>query len=149
MISGANEPAADNNSPASPSQAEVRPIERSAQRRRRQRLGGAVVSTATKLLPLVELLETIQPHVANESIFHTKRVKINAQIALVYAQLKSERPKRKALMHAFKTMGEVIRDETRELDKDDVKDATKEFVLATIKNAPGLIGAAHQAGLLS
>ena len=149
MVSGANELEAASNAPVSSPQTSPQSAERPAKGRRRERLGGAVVSTATKLLPLVELLETIQPHVANESIFHTKRVKINAQIAVVYVQLKSERPKRKALIHAFKTMGDVIREESRELDRDDVKDATKEFVVATIKNAPGLIGAAHQAGLLS
>jgi len=115
-------------------------------RSRRERL---VVGTAAKLLPLVELLETIQPQVANESIFHTKRKKINAQIALAYVQLKSERPKRKALTHAFKTMGDIVREESREIGKEEVKDAAKEVMLATIKNAPGLISAAHKAGLLS
>lgn len=118
-------------------------------RRRRTQLNGAVVSTATKLLPLIELLETIQPHIASESVFHAKRVKINAQVGLVYAQLRAEQPKRKALLHAFRTLSNVVREETREISKDEVKDAAREFVLATIKNAPGLISAAHQAGLLS
>lgn len=137
---------ADTNSHPIPDTLEKGAGEAASTRSRRERL---VAGTATKLLPLIELLETIQPQVANESIFHTKRVKINAQIALAYAQLKSERPKRKALTHAFKTMGDIVREESREIGKEEVKDAAKELVLATIKNAPGLISAAHQAGLLS
>lgn len=116
---------------------------------RRQRLSGAVISTATKLLPLVELLETIQPYVANESVFRTRRKKINAQLVLVYAQLKEERPKRQALTHAFKTLGDLVLEETRDISPDELKQAAKEVVLATLKNAPALISAAHQARLLS
>ncbi|UOQ65455.1 hypothetical protein [Hymenobacter volaticus] len=114
-----------------------------------QRLNGAILSTATKLLPLVKLLETIQPVVANDSVFHTRRLKINAQIALIYEQLKEERPKRKALSSAFKTMGDLVLEETRDISKDELKQAAKEVVLATIKNAPAIISAAHQAKLLS
>lgn len=116
---------------------------------KRHRMSGAVASTATKLLPLVQLLETIQPMVANESVFHTRRLKINAQIALVYEQLKVEKPKRKALTLAFKTMGDLVLEETRDISKDELKQAAKEVVLATIKNAPAIISAAHQARLLS
>ncbi|WP_375437938.1 hypothetical protein [uncultured Hymenobacter sp.] len=116
---------------------------------KRHKLSGAVVSTATKLLPLVQLLETIQPLVTNESVFHTRRLKINAQIALVYEQLKDERPKRKALLVAFKTMGDLVLEETRDISKDELKQAAKEVVLATLKNAPAIISAAHQAKLLS
>ena len=78
---------------------------------KRQRLDGAMLSTATKLLPLVKLLETIQPVVANDSVFHTRRLKINAQISLIYEQLREERPKRKALSLAFKTMGDLVLEE--------------------------------------
>lgn len=116
---------------------------------KRQRLDGAMLSTATKLLPLVKLLETIQPVVANDSVFHTRRLKINAQIALIYEQLREERPKRKALSLAFKTMGDLVLEETRDISKDELKQAAKEVVLATIKNAPAIISAAHQAKLLS
>jgi hypothetical protein len=116
---------------------------------RRHRLSGAVIITATKLLPLVELLETIQPYVANESVFRTRRKKINAQLILVYAQLKEERPKRQALTHAFKTLGDLVLEETRDISPDELKQAAKEVVLATLKNAPALISAAHQARLLS
>ena len=59
---------------------------------RRHRLSGAVITTATKLLPLVELLESIQPHVVNESVFRTRHRKINAQISLAYAQLEPNSP---------------------------------------------------------
>jgi hypothetical protein len=113
------------------------------------RLEGAVVSTATKLRPLFELLESIQPLVANDSIFHTKRLKINAQMTRVYAELKADKPKRKALLDAFKTMGDLVVEETRDISKDELKQAAKEVVLATLKNAPSLISAAHQAQLLS
>lgn len=108
-----------------------------------------MVPTTTKLLPLVELLETIQTHVANESDFHAKRVYINTQIALIYTQLKAERPKRKALIHAFKMMGEMIREENQGARLGRCERCYQEFALATIKKAPSLIGAAHQAGLLS
>ena len=116
---------------------------------RRHRLSSAVVATASKLLPLVQLLESIQPHLANESVFRTRRKKINAQITLAYAELKAEKPKRKALLRAFKTMGDLVIEETRDISKDELKQAAKEVVLATLKNAPGLISAAHQARLLS
>ncbi|HLK96724.1 MAG TPA: hypothetical protein VK364_03055 [Hymenobacter sp.] len=116
---------------------------------KRQRLEGVVVTTAVKLLPLVKLLDAIQPHVTNESVFRTRRKKINAQIALVYEQLQEERPKRKKLTRAFKTMSELVREEARDISKDELKEATKEFVLATLMNAPAIINAAHQAKLLS
>ena len=115
----------------------------------RRRLEGAVMTTATKLLPLVELLDAIQPHVTSESVFHTRRLKISAHMALAYAQLKTERPKRKTLVLAFRTIGELVLEETRDISRDELKEAAKEFVLATVKNAPALISAAHQAKLLS
>ena len=116
---------------------------------RRHRLSGAVITTATRLLPLIELLESIQPHVANESVFRTRHRKLNAQISLAYAQLRAEQPKRKALLHVFKTIGELVIEETHDISKDELKQAAKEVVLATLKNAPALISAAHQARLLS
>ena len=42
------------------------------------RLGGAMVSTASRLLPLVELLDSLQPYVVNESVFRIRRRKITA-----------------------------------------------------------------------
>jgi hypothetical protein len=116
---------------------------------RRHRLSGAVISKATQLLPLVKLLETIQPHVVSESVFRTRRKKIQAHLALAYQELQQERPKRQALTHAFKILGELVLEETKDISKDELKQAGKEVVLATLKNAPALINAAHQARLLS
>ncbi|MBX0290598.1 hypothetical protein K3G63_09130 [Hymenobacter sp. HSC-4F20] len=108
-----------------------------------------LVSTATRLLPLLELLERIKPHVGNNTVFSSRREKIDAQIALVYEQLKSDQPKRQALTDAFKTLSDFVLEETHEISKDEVKESAKRFVLATLKNAPNLISAAKQAGLLS
>jgi hypothetical protein len=154
METGTDEPLeqetyfAENDAATAKLEADFQP-EATGQLGRRQRLSGAVISTATKLLPLVELLESIQPYVANESVFRTRRKKINAQLVLVYAQLKEERPKRLALTHAFKTLGDLVLEETRDISPDELKQAAKEVVLATLKNAPALISAAHQARLLS
>jgi hypothetical protein len=113
------------------------------------KIDGALVSTAGKLLPLVHLIEAIRPHIATEPVFASRREKINAQMGIVLEQLKTERPKRKALTHAFKTMGDFALESAREVHKDDLKQSAKGFVVATLKNAPSLISAAHQAGLLS
>jgi hypothetical protein len=117
--------------------------------RRRRRLEGTVFATATKLLPLLELLDAIKPHASNESVFRTRRRKINAQLALAYAQLRQERPKRETLVLAFQTIGELVREEAHDISRDELKEAAREFVLATLKNAPAIINAAHQAKLLS
>ncbi|WP_046242746.1 hypothetical protein [Hymenobacter terrenus] len=116
---------------------------------RRYRLSGAVAATATKLLPLVALLDSIQPQVANESVFRTKRKKIRAHFDIVYEELQAERPRRKALTHAFQALADLVLEETRDISKDELKQAAKEVVLATLKNAPALLNAAHQARLLS
>jgi hypothetical protein len=116
---------------------------------RRQRLGGAVAATATKLLPLVALLDAIQPQVANESVFRTRRKKIRAHFDVVYAELQAERPRHKALAHTFQALTDLVREETRDISKDELKQAAKEVVLATLKNAPALLNAAHQARLLA
>lgn len=117
--------------------------------RRRQQLEEAAVSAAAKLLPLLELLDSIKPHIANESVFRTRRKKINVQLALAYEQLKAERPKRKTLVLAFATMADLVREEMHDISKDELRQAAKELVLATLKNAPAIINAAHQAKLLS
>ncbi|RPD45290.1 hypothetical protein DNI29_18055 [Hymenobacter sediminis] len=106
-------------------------------------------STATRLVPLVELLDRIMPHVGHSTVFSTRRHKIDAQIALAYEQLRSNQPKRQALTEAFHNLSEFVLAETREVSKDEVKESAKRFVLATLKNAPNLISAAKQAGLLS
>ena len=116
---------------------------------RRHRLSTAAYSTATKLRPLLQLLESIQPQVASDSIFHTKRVKIQEEMTRAYGELLAEKPRHKALLHAFRTLSELVREETRDLSKDELKQAAREVVLATLMNAPQLISAAHQARLLA
>jgi hypothetical protein len=116
---------------------------------RHPRLNEAAVATAAKLLPLVKLLETIQPLVVNDSVFHLRRLKIKEEMVRAYAELRAERPRRHALLHAFKTMAELVVEETRDISKDELKQAAKEVVLATLKHAPQLISAAHNARLLS
>lgn len=133
--------------PTEPNLASPEPL--SAPRGRRERMSGAVLTKATQLLPLVKLLEAIQPQVASESVFRTRRKKIQAHFAEVYEELKQERPKRQALNHAFHALAELVREETRDISQDELKQAAKEVALATLKNAPALINAAHQARLLS
>jgi hypothetical protein len=107
-----------------------------------------VAATATKLLPLVALLDAIQPQVANESVFRTRRKKIRAHFDVVYAELQAERPRHKALAHSLQALTDLVRDETRDISKDELRQAAKEVVLATLKNAPALLNVAHQARLL-
>jgi len=116
---------------------------------RPRRLDRAVGATATKLVPLVAMLQAIQPQVAQESVFHTRRQKIQAHIAMAFAELKAERPRRRVLTHSFQTITDLVREETRDISKDELRQATKELVLATLKNAPAMISIAHQARLLS
>lgn len=116
---------------------------------RRQRLNEAAVATATKLLPLVALLDAIQPQVANESVFRVRRKKIRAHFDEVYAELQAERPRHKALAHTLQALTDLVREETRDISKDELKQAAKEVALATLKNAPALLNVAHQARLLA
>ena len=46
-------------------------------------------------------------------------------------------------------MGELVKHEIRDISRDEVKQAAREVVLATLKNAPALINAAHQARQIS
>ncbi|WP_133271074.1 hypothetical protein [Hymenobacter radiodurans] len=102
-----------------------------------------------KLLPLLALLDTIQPAVASDSVFRTRRKKIQAHLAQVRAELHQPRPKRQVLSHAVQALTELVREEARDISQDEVKQAAKEVVLATLLNAPTLLKAAHQARLLS
>ena len=117
--------------------------------RRRHRLSRAVAGTATKLLPLVTLLDTLQPQIANESVFRTRRKKLQAHLAEVYQELQEPRPRHQMLAHTFQALAELVREEIRDISKDELKQAAKEMALATLQNAPGLISAANQARLLS
>ncbi len=116
---------------------------------RHPHLTEAAIVTATKLLPLLRLLEKMQPLVVNDSIFHLKRVRIQEEMTRAYGELLAEKPRHQALLIAFKTLSELVREETNSLSKDERKQAAKELLLATLLNAPRLIGAAHQARLLA
>jgi hypothetical protein len=120
-----------------------------AQALRRQRLTEAVATTATKLLPLIALLDAIQPQLAQESVFRARRKKIKQHWTLVYEELHAERPRRQALTHAFQALADLVLEETKDISKDELMQAAKEVALATLKNAPALINAAHQARLLA
>ncbi|MFD2720223.1 hypothetical protein ACFST9_15975 [Hymenobacter monticola] len=122
---------------------------RAAEKPHRPSLTGAVATTATKLLPLMALLDSIQPSVTKESVFRIRRKKIKQHFTEVYAELHAERPRREALLHAFQALAELVQEETRDISKDELKQAAKEVVLATLQNAPALINVAHQARLLA
>lgn len=115
----------------------------------RPSLTGAVASTATRLLPLVALFDAIQPSVSKESVFRIRRKKIKQHFNEIYAELHAARPRREALTHAFRALAELVQEETRDISKDELKQAAKEVVLATLQNAPALINIAHQARLLA
>lgn len=116
---------------------------------RRQRLAGAAATTATQLLPLLKLLDTIQPQVASDSVFHLRRLKIQAHFAEVRQEMRAERPRRQALQFALHALTELVREEARDISRDELQQAAREVVLATLKNAPALISAANQARLLA
>jgi hypothetical protein len=116
--------------------------------RRRERLQGAVAGTATKLLPLLALADALQPQLTQESVFRTRRKKLKAHLAEVYAELQAERPRRQALTHAFQALADLVREEAQDISPDEWKQAAKEVALATLKNAPALINTAYQARLL-
>ncbi|GAB3658259.1 hypothetical protein GCM10027594_29730 [Hymenobacter agri] len=120
-----------------------------AETRNRPSLTGAMTSTATRLLPLVALLDSIQPSVARESVFRARRKKIKQHFTEAYAELHAERPRHEALAHAFQALAELVQEETRDISKNELKQAAKEVVLATLQNAPALINIAHQARLLA
>ena len=114
--------------------------------RRPPRPGAKTAAVATRLVPLVQLLETIQVHMADDSIFHLKRVRIQEEMTRAYGELLAEKPRHEALLLAFKTLRELLKEETR--DKDERRQAAKELLMATLRNAPKLISVARQARLL-
>lgn len=116
---------------------------------KRRRLKAAVATTTSQLLPLLKLLDTIQPQVASDSVFHLRRLKIQAHFAEVREEIRAERPRRQKLQFAFQALSELVREEARDISRDELQQAAKELVLATLKNAPALINAAHQARLLA
>ncbi|MCB2377153.1 hypothetical protein LGH70_06140 [Hymenobacter sp. BT635] len=120
---------------------------------RREKLSSTLVAgaatTATKLMPLLELVERIRPHLENDSVFSSRREKMKAQVLIIQGQLKADQPRREALTQAFKTLGEFVVEESREVSKDEVKESAKRLVLVALKTAPDLLRAAHTAGLFS
>ncbi|KUG08502.1 hypothetical protein [Solirubrum puertoriconensis] len=113
------------------------------------RLNRVMISGASKLLPLVNLLDSVQRQLAQESVFHIRRKNMQAHLAEAYAELRAERPRREALSQAIHTLTELVQEEIRDIHRDEVKQAAKEVALATLRNAPALIKAAQQARLLS
>ncbi|WP_019947598.1 hypothetical protein [Hymenobacter aerophilus] len=112
-------------------------------------MADAALATGHRLRPLLELVERIRPHVGHHTVFSSRREKIREQLALVQQQLHSEQPKHKALREALHQLSEFVREEMHEVSRDEVKESGKRFVAATLKNAPQLLAAAKQAGLLS
>ncbi|SET78231.1 hypothetical protein [Hymenobacter actinosclerus] len=121
----------------------------SAPLRKRDHLIDAALAGSQRLRPLLELVERIRPHVGHDSVFTSRREKIREQLALVQQQLRAEQPRHKALREAFHLLTEFVREEVHEVSRDEVKESGKRFVAATLKNAPQLLAAAKQAGLLS
>jgi hypothetical protein len=109
------------------------------------RLNSALVVTATKLLPLLAVLDAVQKQANSESVFHSRRIKIQTHLAVAYAELQAARPRRQALSYTFQVLAELVREETRDISPDEFKQAAKEVALATLKHAPALISIAHQA----
>lgn len=127
---------------------------RAAVRQRRQRLDGAVVESAARLLPLVALLAALQAPPTQESVFRTWRKKLRAHWDTAYAALQaaphgSVGAGHRALAHALQTLADLLRDEARDISPEEWQQAAKELALATLKNAPGLISAVQQARRLA
>jgi hypothetical protein len=123
-------------------------------RQRRQRLNGAVVESAVRVLPLVALLATLQAPPTQESVFRTWRKKLRAHWDTVYATLQAAPhgpagPNHHALAHALQTLAELLRDEARDISPEEWQRAARELALATLKNAPGLISVVQQAQRLT
>ncbi|UOQ71103.1 hypothetical protein [Hymenobacter cellulosilyticus] len=124
-----------------------------ARARKRDRLMDPLVitaaTTAVKLQPLLELVERIRPHMEHDSVFTSRRDKLRAQLSIIQEQLHADQPRHEAVAHSFKLLAEFVREESREVSKDEVKESAKRFVLVALKTAPDLIRAAHTAGLFS
>jgi type VI protein secretion system component VasF len=117
--------------------------------RHRLDLTEVMAATATKLLPLLAVLDTVQTQANSESVFRTRRRKIQTHLAIAYTELQAERPRHQTLTHTFHILAELVREETRDISPDELKQAAKEVALATLKHAPALINVAHQARLLT
>jgi type VI protein secretion system component VasF len=69
--------------------------------KRQLHLTDMMAATATKLLPLLAMLDAVQAQANAESVFRTCRRKIQLHMAIAYAELRSERPRRQALSTPF------------------------------------------------
>jgi len=116
---------------------------------RQLHLANVMAATATKLLPLLAVLDAVQAQANAESVFHARRRKIQLHMAIAYAELRVERPRRQALSYTFHTLAELVREETHDISHDELRQAAKEVALATLRHAPALISVAHQARLLA
>lgn len=116
---------------------------------RQLHLTDVMANTATKLLPLLAVLDAVQAQVNAESVFRARRRKIQLHMAIAYAELRAERPRRQALSYTFHTLAGLVREETHDISHDELKQAAKEVALATLRHAPALISVAHQARLLA
>jgi hypothetical protein len=108
-----------------------------------------MAATATKLLPLLAILDAVQVQANAESVFRARRRKIQLHMAIAYAELRAGRPRHQALSYTFHTLAELVREETHDISHDELKQAAKEVALATLRHAPALISVAHQARLLA
>lgn len=84
-------------------------------------LAGAVATTATRLPPLVALLDAVRPAAVQESVFRARRKKIWEYLALVCKELQAERPRYHTLAHAFQTLVYLVREKTRGISPDELK----------------------------
>ena len=137
------------------------PLGEKSSSKRQQRLAGilaarqylhltdVMAAAATKMLPLLAVLDAVQAQANAESVFRTRRCKIQLHMAIAYAELRAERPRRQALSYTFHTLAELVREETNDISPDELKQAAKEVALATVRHAPALISVAHQAQLLA
>jgi len=117
--------------------------------RQQLHLTDVMATTATRLLPLLALLDAVQAQANADSVFRARRRKIQLHMAVAYAELRAERPRRQALSYTFHTLAELVREETQDISHDELKQAAKEVVLATLRHAPALLSVAHQARLLA
>ncbi|RZK87851.1 MAG: hypothetical protein EOO62_38560 [Hymenobacter sp.] len=95
------------------------------------------------------MLDAVQTQANTESVFRTRRRKIQTHLAIAYAELRAERPRHQTLSYTFHTLAELVKEETHDISHDELKQAAKELALATLRHAPALISVAHQARLLA
>lgn len=63
-------------------------------KRQHLHLTNVMAAPATRLLPLLAVLDAVQAQANAESVFRTRRQKIQLHMAVAYAELRAERPRR-------------------------------------------------------